>query len=154
GSLAGFNFTKAFTTDRMSAGGAVSGGHMYLWGGITASASFLSSVESQPINNGGSGQIGSWQTWTFPDAQSLPQVRQNSSATAINGFLYVTGGCSNLNCAGGSTTDTTYYAKVSSDGLVDPNGCGVSGTVWCESSNDFTTARAFHQTVGIGGYLY
>lgn len=78
---------------------------VYLIGGFSNAAGYLSNVYYATVTNG---QITAWNT-----GPSLPQQLSNVCAITINGFLIVTGGENNT-----IQSSSTYYAAINSDGSI------------------------------------
>ncbi|MDZ7744294.1 MAG: LamG-like jellyroll fold domain-containing protein [Candidatus Saccharibacteria bacterium] len=103
--------------------------HLYIAGGST-SGGLTNNVQYASINQDGT--INAWR-----DTASLVTARSFHSMAADGGYLYVTGGNSNL--------DSTEYAQIKSDGSLGE---------WIDDSSSFTTARGGHTSVVDNGNIY
>ncbi|MDB5182189.1 MAG: hypothetical protein JWP13_952 [Candidatus Saccharibacteria bacterium] len=124
--------TNAFTTARYGHASVVYNGYLYIIGGY--GPPFLSDIQYCPLNADGS--VGTCLT----NATALPATRQDHTAFAYNGYLYVTGGYENA-----ANSSSILYCPINSNGSV--------GTCLTNATG-FTTARYSHTTVVANGYLY
>ncbi len=118
---------------RFKHGSATYNGYVYVVGGNDNSDVAQEEVYYAKLNANGS--IGTWASTT-----ALPQVREELTAVAVNGYLYAIGGRGASNVV----QDSVYYAKINSDGTV--------GT-W-NSTTVLPTERSSHTTVTANGYVY
>jgi hypothetical protein len=132
--------TGAWTTNTYALPAATSyttavalNGYLYILGGSDSGGTEQSTVYFTRLNSDGS--TGSWYTTT-----SLPAARSNGSAFSVNGYMYYIGGQNSSNTA----QNTTYYAKINSDGTLDS---------WTAGST-ITNARKSAQVITANGYLY
>ena len=124
-------------------------GYVYIIGGTTGTgaAASQSTVVAAKVNADGS--MGSWST-----LQSFTTARYSHGSVAVNGFLYIMGGCSTksalftVDCNADANLLTDYqYAQIY-------NGGGGAPTGWTQSANTMITARLRHQVVVANGYMY
>jgi hypothetical protein len=117
GSVGAWSSTTALPTSRLSNALAYNG-YLYQVAGCTldctVATNLTSSVLFAPIQSDGS--LGSWSSTTpLPDALGAVGVG------AMNGYLYVIGGCTNIDLAGcdaASLTSTVRYAPINATGSV------------------------------------
>jgi hypothetical protein len=143
GSLAGWRNTSSLPTARAQAGGVVYAGYLYLMGGLTPDT-----VGNKLVNDSyyakinGDGTIGAWTATT-----AFTTKRYVFGATAVNGYLYLAGGCTDTIPNPGTcqvSLSDTQYAKINSDGSL---GAWQVGTA-------LPTANYFTTTSAANGYLY
>ncbi len=146
GTLGSWSTTSSFTTASYGLFSVAVGGYLYAIGGCSADTSagcstFQSSVQYALINNGGTGQIGS-----FNGTTTLSN-RAGHASVAYNGYLYVTGGCSSTSSGASCSTmnNDVQYAAIDYLGNVGS---------WGSAGNTFSTARFDHTAVAYKGYLY
>lgn len=88
-------------------------------------------------------------TWTAVNGGSttgmLPVAKEGISCATWNDRIYVTGGTTSTNT--NNATNVTYYSQSL------PSGGDIT-SAWSTATSTFTTARTYHDTVAIGGYLY
>lgn len=108
-------------------------GYLYVLGGSNSGGTEQTTVYFTRLNSDGS--TGSWNTTTV-----LPAARSNGSAVAVNGYMYYIGGQNSSDTA----QNTTYYAKINSDGTLDS---------WTTGST-ITNARKSAQIATANGYIY
>lgn len=121
-------------------------GYIYAIGGFDGSAS-VATVYYAKLN--GDGSTGIWQTNTYAIGQGVAgtaQARVAPSATVLNGYIYVAGGCSDAATATCATPQNTiYYAKVNADG---------STNAWTANANTLTAAKGMGTIAIANGYMY
>ncbi|MHB1865270.1 MAG: Kelch repeat-containing protein [Candidatus Saccharimonadales bacterium] len=83
------------------------------------------------------GSLGSWTT----SSNTLPQAVQGAASVTYNGYVYVIGGTN----TSGSYLNTTYYAKLNSDGTVSS---------WSTSSYALPQLLSGVTAVTYNGYIY
>ncbi len=108
-------------------------GYLFVTGGYTGSA-VLSTVYSSKIN--ADGTLSSWNT-----LNTLPALRQEHTAVASNGYLFILGG---ENDASNTLVSTVYSAQILGNGTI--------GT-W-QTLNTLPTLLSQHVSVAANGYLY
>jgi hypothetical protein len=125
---------------------AVWGETVYVAGGVTPSATFLSTVYWATVSNG---QIQSWNT-----ANPLPTAVAAPFIAAVNGYLIVAGGY--INNSGSTTTSALYYAVINPDGSLGAWQAGPSmPTGVAQVGNDIvTTSSALTIIGGFTGSVY
>jgi hypothetical protein len=136
---------SGFTTGRYQQGAIAFGGNIYVAGGCSAMSSanctgFQSDVQYAAINTNGT-ISSTWNTTT-----SFHTPRYGASLSARNGYLYLSGGCSDN--TGGNCT--AFQSDVQNAPI---NSTGTIGN-WTGSSNQFTDARYMHTSVISNGYIY
>ncbi|MGH7241602.1 MAG: Kelch repeat-containing protein, partial [Candidatus Saccharimonadales bacterium] len=106
-----------------------------------SSANTYNNVQYAQIYNNGGGADGTWNA-----GGSISSGRFDPGSIAVNGFLYVMGGCINYSLVLGCTniTSATTQAPINSDGSL---GTWTTGTALPESLWGFNT-------VATGGYVY
>ena len=151
GELGSFSAASSFIGSTRTYPNAVAyNGYIYLIGGYTASQS-SADVQYAPINANGS--LGTWHyTHASTDdgttyVAGMPAAEFGGAVAVYNGFVYVTGGCTNFNSvsiACNTFSSVTYYAPFNANGTIGS---------WNPTSS-FTTGRFGHTTVAVNGYLY
>lgn len=151
GALSGGWTTSSVTlpTPRTRQGGGIYNGYIYVAGGCSNNALFggcntlQNDVQVALINNGGGGHANA-----FSSKGNFTTARSQTTATAYNGYIYVSGGCTSITsvtmngCA--SSTNDTRYASIAADGTL----------TWSSLDSNPTTNRYGHATVAYSGYLY
>jgi hypothetical protein len=103
------NYTLGGATSAFSrAAVTYANGYMYVVGGYNAVTSALANVYYAPVNSNGT--LGTW----VSSANTIPGGRRDTSAVAMNGYLYVPVG---VNTAG-SVVNTVSYAPINTDGSI------------------------------------
>lgn len=110
GTLGAWQTAGTMTNARFQHGTAIYNGVLYAVGGHNLTTG-LTSVEYAPINNGGSGVLGSW---TVDGGGDFTTARQLHITVAHNNYLYVMGGQDGT----GNGLTTSYYAPINADGSV------------------------------------
>ncbi|MEK7600331.1 MAG: carbohydrate binding domain-containing protein [Patescibacteria group bacterium] len=121
------------STTRSEHASIVANGYLYVIGGIDNGSAATNDIYYTKLNADGS--VGAWST-----ARDLPLALSSMAASFANGYVYITGG----NDSGFAPINTTYFAKLSSDGTI--------GT-W-NTANSLPAVVADHQTVVLNGYIY
>jgi hypothetical protein len=136
GSVGTWATTSSLQVSRLQAAAVTYNGYIYTVGGQTAGAGKLSSVEYAKVNSDGT--LGAW-TYT----SSLNSIWGGLSGLDVaiyKGYIYATGGIDSSS----TVQNAVQYARI------NPN--GTLGT-WTATTL-FTTAREYHSTIAINGYLY
>ncbi|MEK7594896.1 MAG: carbohydrate binding domain-containing protein, partial [Patescibacteria group bacterium] len=120
-------------TTRSEHASIVVNGYLYVIGGVDNVSAATNDIYYTKLNADGS--VGAWIT-----ARDLPLALSSMAASVANGYVYITGG----NDSGFAPVNTTYFAKLSSDGTI--------GT-W-NTANALPAVVADHQTVVLNGYIY
>lgn len=120
-------------TTRRDFGAAISGGYLYVVGGIDNGGTRQATVYLAAIDQF-SGTIGSWTTTT-----SFTTARSDFGFVAYNGVLYVAGGYD-----GSNTLSDVQYGNIGSNGTI---------SAWNYTTDIAAGARA-RQMVGANGYMY
>lgn len=124
----------------------INNGYLYITGGFSNSGTMSSTVYSSKINSNGS--LSTWKT-----LNSLTSARYGSGGIAINGMLYIIGGCTNKsivigqNCNSTGQELTEYLAAVINNGGADFTQTG-------SNKGSFTTARSQAAAVAYNGFIY
>ena len=169
GSLGTWTLNGYFPVPRLRHNIVAYNDFMYVIGGVSPASACTSSnaatncqdVQFAPINSNGT--IGAWAATTV-----MPNNRQQFSAAAYNGYLYVTGGYNSdaataaKSCIGGTTavnqvcSDTIYALQCTSTNSGSGGCTGTAGTVgtWVRSANLFATARNNLAATIYNGYIY
>ncbi|MEI9914394.1 MAG: hypothetical protein WDN66_05490 [Candidatus Saccharibacteria bacterium] len=127
--------------------GTTSGGYLYTVGGCNLNSYYtsgtnqgsmcggalLNTVNTYQINNGGPGNIGTWNA-----ATSLGTATSASTSVAYNGYIYVLGGYTS------TYQSSVYYASISSSGALGS---------WTPTSNMPAGLRSSSSVV-YNGYVY
>ncbi|MGH7240968.1 MAG: hypothetical protein ACREGB_01585, partial [Candidatus Saccharimonadales bacterium] len=159
GSNDGTTFVDGFTTARLLHASFATNGYLYVLGGRDGGNNDFSDVQYALIctaNNSGQGgctgtvgTVGSWQS-----TASFATGRDGLTATASNGYLYITGGCTSrsgfFHACNNVASDTQYAKIMSNGGIASDSGCG---SAWCTTAS-FTTARQGAGAAVYNGYLY
>jgi N-acetylneuraminic acid mutarotase len=114
-----------------------SNGYIYTTGGYGTAVT--STVRYAQINIQGKTADEGWQNKT-----PLPSTLDSHSAVASNGYLYVTGGCSNSIACIATATSTVLYAPVSASGTVG---------AWANATS-LPSVIYQHSAAAYNGYLY
>ncbi|TAN41706.1 MAG: hypothetical protein EPN22_14610 [Nitrospirae bacterium] len=125
-------------TKRYNHTSVVNNGYLYVVGGIDDTGVVKNTVYYAPINSNGS--FGTWASTT-----TLPAARRYHASVVNNGYLYVIGGADATN-----VQNTVYYAKLKSDGSIDPTGWQTATAI----DNGTAQKRYAHTSVVNNGYLY
>ncbi len=119
-------FTAALDT-------TMTGGFLYVIGGVDAAGATVSDVQMARI--GLDGAVGPWMS-TSP----LPEPLHSADATLFRGFVYLTGGADSAN----ASTNGVYRAPIAEDGTLG---------AW-ESLGTLPGPRAHHAQIGFGPFLH
>jgi hypothetical protein len=143
GSIGTFSTTVALSDARFAHGGEFHNGYVYIAGGSKA-GTVTTDVNYALINNGGPGSISSW---TGDAGGDFSTARVFHTNVVYNGYIYVIGGCSTLDCTtpGTDTLTSVQYAPLNSDGAVG---------AWAATTQSLPAARRSHGSVAYNGYVY
>ena len=108
-------------------------------GNMTCTGSPITTTQYIPINNGGSGILGSWQTTTVSTIN-----RQSATSIITHGRIYIMGGCTDNGCT--TLTPNVQFATLNANGTV---GAWSTGT-----SLNLPNSRGNHSTVLLNDYVY
>ena len=146
GSIGPFTTSKVTVIQRWDLRAIVSSGYVYTLGGCSSGEppatcnSMSDTVQTFQLYNNYSGSTTSYTSST----NRFTTDRIGASATVLNGYVYVAGGCTSAtDCT--TATDSVQYAPLNADGTV--------GT-WSATSANLPAVRAFGQLENAGGYLY
>ncbi len=120
----------------------VSNGWAYAIGGCITGATCSATNDTINVfhanNNDGGGPA------SYATGAQITTGTIGSSAVAYNGYLYVAGGCSTINCS--TVVQTTSYALIGADGSIG---------AWATAvGNNLPAARAWGKLLVAGGTLY
>ena len=111
--------TASLPAARYAGGVELYFGKLYVAEGCTTSTlctTPTSSSASQVVNNGGGGQI---KSWTQINSPVFSTARYNHRSIAYNGYLYVVGGCTAVDCTvTGKQTADIQYTALNGDGTL------------------------------------
>lgn len=108
GNLGSWSTVNTLFAATAGAASVVVDDYVYLLGGTSAPSTGIDTAQVALIQSDGT--LGDWTR-----TSTLPAARSYASATASNGYLYVTGG----NDSGNAATDTVYYTAINADGGLD-----------------------------------
>jgi hypothetical protein len=149
GTLSTWNTSTAFTTNRYQHGAVAVNGFFYIIGGCDSRAVLASTncqgtmqttYEAAPLNNGGGGSSGTWNT-----TNNLSYGSAAHGSIAYNGFLYEMGGCTAVACLLGTEFDNVRHTTINADGTI--------GASWT-TDTVLPNSRAGFGLVAYAGRLY
>lgn len=139
GNIGSWTTTNLFTTARKFVSAAMYNGYLYVLGGDTG-AVLQNDVQKTKID--GNGVLSPFLT----AANSPATARAFAPSVAMNGYLYLIGGCTAISGDTCSTTSTLVsFAKINSDGTL---------STWANTTNALPAARGMGAAVGHEGRLY
>lgn len=144
GTLATWSLAANLPSARYDHDAVIYNDRLYLIGGATtAGGAPVNSVYFTKLQSNGS--VGSWQqTTNMPDG-----IRgiAGDFTTALDGYLYITGGCKAVNGSGYCTTasSSTQFASINADGSIGN---------WNSTSASLATTRVGHTLTKWHGALY
>jgi len=152
GSWGVFDISSVSINERWGLSVPVSNSYAYVVGGCTLGAAPTSctvrtnTVQTFQMYNNDSGAIKSF-TNASDDTFATATDRWGASSTILNGYLYVSGGCTSSTDCTSAVGDTQYAPISATDGSI--------GT-WVTASGAFPSAavRTWGKLVNVGGYLY
>lgn len=108
------NFAVGYNGYLYTGGGSSTGGNMsqFVCRSL-GSCTILTDVQYAPLNNGGGGNSVTWNSTT-----NMPASLGAHGSVALNGYLYVIGGCTALLCLGNPTA-SVYHTTINSDGTLN-----------------------------------
>ena len=149
GTIGSWASTTTFTTTSMPArddfGTVVYNGYLYVLGGkasastgdCTATYNYCNGVFDSPINNGGSGTVGSW----TDVGHDLPTGTYSATSVAYNGYLYELGGYTSS-----TTVNTVLYAPINANGTL--------GAWTTDTAGHLYVVTHGSTSVAYNGYIY
>jgi len=146
GSIGAWTTSQVTVNARWDLRAIVSNGYVYTMGGCTAGVppqnctSMTGTLQTFQLYNNYSGSPYSYAA----GANLFSTDRIGASATILNGYMYVAGGCTGATDCASPTTDV-QYASIDSYGALSS---------WSTASNVLPAARAWGQLETVGGYLY
>jgi hypothetical protein len=153
GSFGSWSTNTSITTKRFRHAGVVVNNQLIVVGGCTnlsalnncnSIGDFLDTHDSAPINNGGRDYTG-----TGSNKGSFTTARAQTSAVAYKGYIYLSGGCTDITatttngCA--TSTNDTRYSSIAADGTLTWNTL---------TAGNPATNRYGHTLAAYNGYLY
>ena len=144
GSIGTWTTSLVTVTPRWQLGAIVANGFVYAFGGCgtgpapSGCTAMTGSIQTFQLYNNYSGTPASYGT-----GNNIGVDRIGGSSVVLNGYIYYTGGCSDLACT--AATDTVYYAPLNPDGTI--------GT-WASSANALPGVRAWGKLLAQGNSLY
>ena len=149
GSISPFATSTVTVTPRWDLRVGVNNGYVYAAGGCSvgtppASCTTLTpTVQTFQLYNNYSGSPKSYTANAQAQFSTGPTQRYGASATIMNGYIYVAGGCtSTTDCT--ATTNSVQYAQLSADGNI---------SAWSAGGN-LPASLAWGQLENVGGTLY
>lgn len=150
GTMGSWTTTQTISTARMGQTAFIQGGSLRVAGGCTTvgttDASFSScggfnaQVQYQAVNNGGTGEAGSW----TDASNNFTTARDFHGSVIHNGYLYVVAGCqANATC----TLTDIRYIQLKDDGTL-------TGQTWQQTTQSLSANRNGFAIAIVGNYLY
>jgi hypothetical protein len=135
GTIGVWTATEPFSGNRNAFACVPHNGYLYVLGGDTGSGDGSNDVQYAPVNSDGT--LGVWNTTT-----AFGTARRYHRSVAVNGFLYVLGGCP---LDTNSPYNDVQFAPIRPDGHV--------GTTWVKTT-DLPAKRYIHTNVVYNGFIY
>lgn len=146
GSIGAFSTSGVTVNQRWDLRGVVSSGYVYTLGGCSSGAppatcnSMTATVQTFQLYNNFSGSTSNYTS----SSNDFSTDRLGGSATVLNGYLYIAGGCtSTTDCT--ATTNSVQYAPLGKDGSIGS---------WSATTANLPASRAWGQLETVGGDLY
>jgi hypothetical protein len=146
GSIGAFTQSSVTVLPRWDSSAIVNNGYVYTLGGCSSGVppqncvTMNATVQTFQLYNNYSGAPVSYAA----GANLFATDRLAASATVLNGYMYIAGGCTTTTDCTTATTDV-QYSLIGADGSLG---------AWSTATNVLPAARAWGKLVAVGGYLY